>query len=191
MLAGERAALAEMAPGEALLDALLARGEPVHGVVELVLVGIEEGELAGDGAGVLPEAGGGELGGGVEQALGDHGEDAVALAGGGGGRARRAGAAGGRPRGRVRRVREGGGDLKDLVGADEGLVAKEFAESLDFLGGPLGEVGESAFADLGTFAPAFAEEDGGGRVAIGDGLHAHGNIIEIDYPEVTAILRRR
>ena len=49
--------LVEVALGEAFLDAVLALEQPVHGVVEVVLVGIEEGEFAGEGAGV-PEAGG-------------------------------------------------------------------------------------------------------------------------------------
>ena len=72
-------------------------------------------------------------------------------------------------------VREGIGDGEGLVGADEGLVAEELAEGVDLGGRPGGEVGEGALADLGALAPAFAEEDGGRGVAIGDGLHVHGN----------------
>ncbi len=58
--------LAEMALDEALLDALLALEVPVHGVLEIVLVGIEEGEFLGEGAGV-PEAGGGNAPGADRQ----------------------------------------------------------------------------------------------------------------------------
>ena len=70
-------------------------------------------------------------------------------------------------------VRAGADDGEGLVGADEGFVLEQLAEGVDLGGGPGGEIGEGAFADLG----AFAEEDGRGRVAVGDDLDVHGNII--------------
>src|SRR5216683_2115311 len=52
----------------------------------------------------------------------------------------------------------------------ESFVAQQAAQGFDFVWGPVGEVGQSALAGFAAFAPAFAEEDGGGRVAIGDGM---------------------
>jgi hypothetical protein len=51
------------------------------------------------------------------------------------------------------------------------------AESFDAGGVPVGEVGESAFLDLTTFAVGLAEEDGGRGAAVRDGFNVHGNII--------------
>jgi hypothetical protein len=38
----------------------------------------------------------------------------------------------------------------------------------------VGEVAERAFADFAGLAIALAEQDGGGRVPVGDGLDIHG-----------------
>jgi hypothetical protein len=60
-----------MATREAILDALLALGEPVQGRIELVLAGTADIELVGERR--LPEgARAGQLGARLEQALGDH-----------------------------------------------------------------------------------------------------------------------
>src|SRR5271167_2323469 len=48
------------------------------------------------------------------------------------------------------------------------FTAEEPAEDLDARGGPRGEVGDSTFFNLGAFPEGLAEEDGGGRVAVGD-----------------------
>ena len=74
--------LAEVTAGEASLDAVLALQEPVHGGVEVLFVGVLETKFGGRG-GAVPEARGGELGGGMQQALGDHGEHGRALGRGG------------------------------------------------------------------------------------------------------------
>jgi hypothetical protein len=72
---------------------------------------------------------------------------------------------------------------ESLVGAeqilrgDQGFVLQQAAEGFDFLLGPMGEVGQGALEGLRAFAPAFAEEDGGRGVAIGDGFDVHGSII--------------
>ena len=50
-------------------------------------------------------------------------------------------------------------------------------EAVDEGGRPLGEVGEGAFADLAALAEGLAQEDGGRRVAVGDGLDVHGHVL--------------
>ena len=46
--------------------------------------------------------------------------------------------------------------------------AEEPAEDLDARCGPRGEVGDGAFFDFGALAEGLAQEDGGGRVTVGD-----------------------
>ena len=65
------------------------------------------------------------------------------------------------------------------LGRDEGLVLEQAAEGVDFWLGRMGEVGEGALAGFVALAPAFPEEDGGGRVAVGDGLDVHEIIVSI------------
>ena len=57
-----------------------------------------------------------------------------------------------------------------IVGRDQGFVAQQAAEGLDFFLGPIGEVGQGALAGFVAFPPALAEEDGGRGVAVGDGF---------------------
>src|SRR5437588_8199882 len=64
---------------------------------------------------------------------------------------------------------------EQIVGRDQGLVVQQATEGLDFLWGPIGEVGQSALKGFVAFAPALAEEDGGRGVAVGDGLDVHGS----------------
>src|SRR5450755_3960495 len=64
---------------------------------------------------------------------------------------------------------------EQILGRDEGFVAQQAAESLDFFLGPIGEVGQGALAGFVAFAPALAEEDGGRGVAVGDGFDVHGS----------------
>ena len=52
-------------------------------------------------------------------------------------------------------------------------------EAGDPLVRPVGEVQERALLDLASLAEALAQQDGRGRVAIGDGFDIHGNIIEM------------
>src|SRR5580700_4872935 len=63
---------------------------------------------------------------------------------------------------------------EQILGRDEGFVAQQAAEGLDFFLGPIGEVGQGALAGFVAFAPALAEEDGGRGVAVGDGFDVHG-----------------
>jgi hypothetical protein len=55
-----------------------------------------------------------------------------------------------------------------------GRLFEHAAQALDMGGGPVGEVAEGAFADLPVLAVALAQEDGGGRVAVRDGVDIHG-----------------
>jgi hypothetical protein len=76
-------------------------------------------------------------------------------------------------------MRQGAAKLQGFVGSDKPFALEDAAEAIDLIGRPEGEVGEGAFADAAAFAPAFAEQDGGGGVAVGDCLHVHGNIISL------------
>ncbi len=58
------------------------------------------------------------------------------------------------------------------------VVALEHgAQGFDLSWRPVGEIGQGALAGAGPLAPALAQEDGGARLAIGDGLYIHGNYI--------------
>jgi hypothetical protein len=78
---------------------------------------------------------------------------------------------------------EGGKEAEDgAVGGVGGgevveIAAEQTAEGLDAGGRPMGEVGEGTLDDFAAPAEAFAEEDGGRGVAVGDGLDVHGSIV--------------
>ena len=72
-------------------------------------------------------------------------------------------------------VGKGALDVEHLLAPDQGLVPQHPPQGIDFLRGPLGEVGQGAFLDFAVFAPALAQEDGGRRVAVGDRFDIHGN----------------
>jgi hypothetical protein len=74
-----------MARGELVLDVILAREQPVHRRVQVVLVGVGDTEVLGQRRGV-PPAGGGQLGVRRCDARGHHGQHQVALAAGLGGK---------------------------------------------------------------------------------------------------------
>jgi len=58
------------------------------------------------------------------------------------------------------------------------LTAEEKAESGNAGSGPGGDVGDSAVFDFAILAEGLANEDGRGRVAIGDLRHVHDFMIE-------------
>ena len=80
--------------------------------------------------------------------------------------------------------------LQDLEQAEDGtelrrgdrgrieVAAQGAAEGLDARGGPMGEIGEGAIFDFAVLAEGFAEEDSGGRVAVGDGGDVHADYIQ-------------
>ena len=165
----------QVPPGQFLLDPILTLEQPVHGPVQVVLVGVLQGELGGQGGGV-PEPGGGELGGGPQQALNDHGQHQVALARGlGVDQSGELQAADGFEDHLDMAMRKGAFDDEEFIRMDERDVLEDETESFDLVRGPLGEVGDGAFTDAFAFAPAFAQEDGGAGVTVGDGVDIHGN----------------
>src|SRR5260370_33917854 len=72
-----------MAFGESVFDIVLAQEQPIHGLIELGFldggVQTEHGRQRGGGGGGMKAAGGSELGGRVEDAGDDHGDDEGAL----------------------------------------------------------------------------------------------------------------
>src|SRR5208283_5053408 len=59
------------------------------------------------------------------------------------------------------------------LGGDDGAALEHAAQAFDVGGGPVGEIVQSAFADLAVAAVALAQEDGGGRVPVRDGFDIH------------------
>ena len=164
-----------MALRETALDARLAGEQPVHRLVQVVLVGVAQVELLGQRGG-MPPPGGGELRAGVQQPSHDHGQDPVAL---------RRTLRGDEPvqpqtpgHGQHRfdmAMGEGAFDGERFLGTDQALSLEHPAKALDLLRGPVGEVGQGAFADPTAFAPAFSKQRRGPGVAVGDGFNVHGN----------------
>ena len=52
------------------------------------------------------------------------------------------------------------------------------AEGFDARTIPVGEIGQGAIFDFAVFAVGFAKENGGGRLAIGDGGDVHADQIQ-------------
>ena len=188
-------AVGEVALGETGLDGGLAVEQPVHGGVEVVLVGVVDAEDLGEGVarGIGGQAsGGGELGAGGEDAGGDEGHGALALGRGRGGE--------GAVEAQFPERAEDGGDMAVGVGAEDvdgvggsgerGAALEQDLEAVDQGGRPLGEVGEGAFADLAALAEGLAQEDGGRRVAVGDGLDVHGHGLYEDISSMSTYISR-
>ena len=53
------------------------------------------------------------------------------------------------------------------------IAAQGTTKRFDTSGMPMREIGEGAIFDFAVFAEGFAEEDGRGRVAVGDGGDVH------------------
>ena len=165
-----------MALSQTLLDSLLAFEQPVHRLVQVVLVVVADPELLGQGR-AMPQPGGGELRGGMQQPFEHHRQHPVAFA---------AALRGDQPlqsqapaNGEQRfdmTVRSGTLDREGVLGGDESAALEHLAQCLDFLRGPVGEVGQRFLAHPFALAPALAKEDRGAGVAVRDGLNVHGNI---------------
>ena len=170
-----------MALGERGLDRGLALQQPVERGVELVLVDLAEAEHfaeAGGGGGGRQRTGGGELGGGFEDAADEQGEDEVTAAMAVGAEDTvEADLAGGAESGGDVAVRQAADDGEGVaLGGDDGAAFEHAAQTFDVGGGPVGEIAEGAFADLAVLAIALAQQDGGGRVPVGDGFDIHGEV---------------
>jgi hypothetical protein len=171
-----------MLAGPLRLDAGLAGDEPVHSLVEVVLVGTGEFEEFAQTAGGSVEAhaaSSGEFGGRLDDAGDNHGADQIAPAGRSGAddvvqaegakRAKDSGdVAVGERASNHERGRGGRG------GRGEGFALQDAAEGIDPSLRPMGEVGEGAFDDPGSVTGGFAEENGGRGVAVSDAFHIHG-----------------
>jgi hypothetical protein len=153
-------ALLEMACGELLLDPVLPFEQPVHRVVELLLVGVFDGEGLGQG-GVGPPTDGGELGVGRDDAGGDHRLDEIALAAGPGRQQSGDAELVHRPGHRLDMAMAARpGDLEGVGRRDEGLALEAAADEIDDVVRQVREVAEGLVADGRAVAIAAAEEMG-------------------------------
>lgn len=172
-------AVREVALGKCGLDAVLPRQQPIHGAIELGFVDgfiqAQKRTQRGGGGLLLEGAGIGEFGGRLNNARDDHGDDKVALGAGGAGEDRL--------QFEPAESAECGGDVtvrkralnQDSAGSvHEGFSLQNAAQGIDLGFGPIGEILEGSLDDFAVLAEALAQEDGGGRVAVGDGIHVHG-----------------
>ena len=114
----------------------------------------------------------------MKQTGGDHGHDQISLAATfGGHEGIQAELVHGHQDGFDVAVGESLAGAEQILRGHEGFVLQQAAEGINFLLGPVGEVGQGALEGFRAFAPTFAEEDCGRGVAVGDGLDVHGNII--------------
>ena len=73
-------------------------------------------------------------------------------------------------------VREAAQDGEQFAGGPESDAALEKdTQAIDEVIRPLGEVGDGTFFDLAVLPEGLTEEDGRGRVAVGDGVDVHGH----------------
>ncbi len=68
---------------------------------------------------------------------------------------------------------EGGDGLEGVLRGQQGFPLKAAAQQGDRFGGQLGEIGKGAGLNLTALAVALAQQDGGGRAAVGDGGDVH------------------
>ena len=72
-------------------------------------------------------------------------------------------------------VRQGADDGEGVAfGGDDGAAPEHAAQPFDVGGGPVGEIAEGALTNLAAFAIALAQQDGRGRVPVGNGFDIHG-----------------
>ena len=153
--------LAQMAPGQGILDGLLAgTQQPVHGPVDLVFIdgaeteGLREG---GEGGLAGERPGGGQLGLGVD----DSGDDQIPVPAPGAGQQRiqLEFLEGGQDGGDVT-MGERAGAVEEVFGVDEGLAFEGSADELDDGVGEMGDVAEGFMFDSAVLAEGATEEMG-------------------------------
>ena len=165
------------------LYAVLARIEPVHGFVDLVLMHIGESEFMAQAAGLaflLEGLGGGELAAGAQDARHDEGKHDVA---------RSAVLGIDQPvELQLAERAQGGGDMSVGEPAHKGEVflegvhevvhdhasSKHFADQVAGILGQFGDVGEGGLAGFSVDPCGLADEVGGVGVPVGDALDVHG-----------------
>ena len=174
-------AVLEMAAGQGLLDAGLGGLQPVHRLVEFVGIDFAQPQQRPQrvgGGGVAELARGGKLGGGLDDAGDDQGENELGPALRPSGQdlvkaypAQRAERGGHMP------ARERALDLERLPGRrPHRLVGEHPAQGVDLGFGPLGQVGKGAGLDLALLAVALAQEHGRRRVPVGDDGDVHADM---------------
>jgi hypothetical protein len=141
-----------MARGELLLDGVLAHQQPVQGGIKLVLIGIRHPEVFGESR-ALPEPAGGELGVGVDDARGHHGQHQVAFPAGLRGQHRSQPQA---LHGQRHRLHMAMGarahDLQGLGGANKGLALQRAPNDVDQRIGQVRQIAQSLVLDLAVLA---------------------------------------
>ena len=168
-----------MAHRQAPLDGVLTLEQPVHGVVQIVLVAVLQRQRLGERVvrGVRRQAPGGrQLGTRLKDPGDDHRQHAPALGG--------VRPGDGAVQAQLAQRAEHGGDMAvgfgthDVEGVVEarhrGAALEQHAQALDERRGPFGEVGQGAFPELAGVAEGLAQEHGGGRIAVGDAFDVHG-----------------
>ena len=192
-------ATGEMAFGKHRLDRWLAHQKPVECAVEFVLIDHPETQLFAKGRGRClgrKRAGGGELGAGTEDAIDDEGEDEVAAAvarglshsGIGANQLVKADLARGAEHGGDMTVRQRPPDgYGVLVRGNDSAALEQHLEAGDPLGRPVRQVQQGAFLDPAGLTIALAQQDGGGRAAIGNRLDIHGDMIPESQANSTKI----
>jgi len=170
----------EVAAGQAFLDPPLALPEPVQHVQHLVAGDRPEveqdPETAVGGIG-RQSPGGGELGGGVDEASDEGGQGQIPLAAGGamedagqaelGGQAEQGGDVAVR-----QRALEGDGLVE---GGEDDAVLEDGADGVDHRWGDFGKVGEGLSPDAFALTPGFSQQYGRGAGAVGDDMDADGH----------------
>ena len=172
----------EMALRQRGLDRALTLEEPVERGVEFVLADLAQGQLDAEARG----------GGGGMSALAVASLEAGAMmrltimartrSRGRLGSSQPWARAAGRDRPRAPAEHGGDGPMRQRALDGEGLLARRqhdaalehAAQTLDVLGRPVGEVEQRALPDGSAVPIALAQQDGGRRAAVGDGLDVHG-----------------
>ncbi len=170
-----------MALRQSGLDGGLALQQPVQGGVELVLIDLAEIKpraKAGGGGCRGKCASGGQLGCGFEDPADQECKNEIAAAIAVGAKDPiKPDPAGGAESGGDVAVRQGADDGEGFApGRDDSAASEHAAQTFDVGGGPVREVAEGTFTDLSTLAIAFAQQDGRGRVPVGDGFDIHGGV---------------
>ena len=150
----------EMARRQLLLDAALAREQPIHGGVELVLVGLRDPEELGQGRGV-PPARGRQLRLRAQDAGGDHRHDELARARGPcADQALEAQSLHGGEHGVDVAVqpRAPGHDLEQVLEAGERLALEDAPDQRDLAGRQPGEIGPGALPHAGPVPEGLAQQ---------------------------------
>jgi hypothetical protein len=152
--------VSQVSLGQLLLDRRLALQQPVHRVVELILVGIGDVQLLGQ-SGVMPVSGVGQFGAGKHQSFDDHGDNQIAPPGRlGGDDLIEAELTDHLQDGLDMPVRQRASDLEGFGGGNERLALERAFDDLDKVIGEMGEVAEGLVGDGLSLADGTPEQMG-------------------------------